>query len=416
MAAHWTFLVYMAGNNSLTEAASDDLGEMRKVGSSDAVKVLAFVKQESGPARHIVVGTSEATDVVEALAGDVDSGNPQTVVDFVRWGVAKAPAEKYALVLWNHGGGWEPDDFEQLYSEVRRDAAARLDTRETSRLRASPLARAFFTTTVKKVLGQPTAGERAICSDDGSGHSLDTIELGKLLKLVGQAIGHPLDLLGMDACLMSTLEVAFEAAPYATVVVGSEEPEPNAGWCYDQILADLAATPTMDPAALAKVVVDRYVASYKDSPGDWPVTQCALATAQLEQGAAALDRLGNALRTQVRQDYRPVQRAQAKGILQDATDLSLVDLARFCASLLTAANLQDELRAATTAAQAAVTAQPVVLAEGHLGPTTEGYGGVSVYFPAPTESVSKYYRDLRFAKQHRWDEFLRSYQRAVRGT
>src|SRR5581483_9715875 len=148
MVAHWTFLVYMAGNNSLTEAASDDLGEMRKVGSSDAVKVLAFVKQESGPARHIVVGTSEATDVVEALAGDVDSGNPQTVVDFVRWGVAKAPAEKYALVLWNHGGGWEPDDFEQLYSEVRRDAAARLDTRETSRLRASPLARAFFTTTV----------------------------------------------------------------------------------------------------------------------------------------------------------------------------------------------------------------------------------------------------------------------------
>jgi len=56
-----------------------------------------------------------------------------------------------------------------------------------------------------------------------------------------------------------------------------------------------------------------------------------------------------------------------------------------------------------------------VLAEGHLGPKVEGCGGVSLYLPSPTSStVSKHYKDLSFAKRHRWDEFLADYCRAVR--
>src|SRR5581483_8169943 len=293
MTARWTFMVYMAGNNSLSQAAGEDLRELQAVGSSPEVQVLTFVKQaDTGRARRLRVGKDGQNETAEDL-GPVDSGNPQTVVDFIRWGVQTAPAEKYAIVLWNHGGGWTPDDMDQLYSQAR--LATGVTRRELNRRANQNMARAFFSTTITKILAQPSEGERQICNDDGSGHSLDTLELGNVMKLAAQAIGHPVDLLGMDACLMSTLEVAYQAGPYATVVVGSEEPEPNAGWCYDQILADLAATPTMDAAALAKVVVERYVASYKDSPSDWPVTQCALATAQLEQGAAALDRLGNAL-------------------------------------------------------------------------------------------------------------------------
>ncbi len=31
--------------------------------------------------------------------------DPNTLKDFIRWGVETCPAEKYALVLWDHGGG-----------------------------------------------------------------------------------------------------------------------------------------------------------------------------------------------------------------------------------------------------------------------------------------------------------------------
>jgi hypothetical protein len=72
----------------------------------------------------------------------------------------------------------------------------------------------------------------------------------------------------------------------------------------------------------------------------------------------------------------------------------------------------------TEAAQSLITAlqaDDFVLAEGHLGPQVESCGGVTVYFPSPTDSVSPYYGDLRFANERGWDDFLGAYQRAIRG-
>jgi hypothetical protein len=106
MSAKWTFAVFMAGNNNLSHVAGIHLDEMRQVGSSDDVKVCAFVKQADGSgARRLVVGRSTGDEDVEEL-GDLDSGDPQTVVDFFRWTIATAPADRYAFILWNHGGGW----------------------------------------------------------------------------------------------------------------------------------------------------------------------------------------------------------------------------------------------------------------------------------------------------------------------
>jgi hypothetical protein len=119
VSAEWTFMVYMAGYNNLSAAAGTDLEEMRQVGSSDKVKLLTFVKQlDERSAYHILVGKNGKGEKKETL-GNKDSGDPQTVLDFIRWGVKTAPAKRYALVFWNHGSGWEPQDFEEIYSQVR---------------------------------------------------------------------------------------------------------------------------------------------------------------------------------------------------------------------------------------------------------------------------------------------------------
>jgi hypothetical protein len=55
-----------------------------------------------------------------------------------------------------------------------------------------------------------------------------------------------------------------------------------------------------------------------------------------------------------------------------------------------------------------------VLAEGHRGEKVKQCGGVTAYMPFPGLGISPYYKDLRFAKQHRWDSFLRNYHRAAR--
>src|SRR3954454_10835106 len=106
MTAKWTVMVYMAGFNDLTEFAAADLNEMRKIGLTRDVKTAVFIKQLGvRSARHILVGKNGQGEEHEEL-GNVDSGDPQVLLDFIRWAVRTAPAERYALVVWNHGSGW----------------------------------------------------------------------------------------------------------------------------------------------------------------------------------------------------------------------------------------------------------------------------------------------------------------------
>ncbi len=390
MAAKWNVMVYMAGFNNLTTFATKDLQEMRKVGSTKDVKLTAFIKRlEQQSAHHIVVGKNGQGEVREAV-GDIDSGDPQTMLDFVRWAAKTAPAEKYALIVWNHGSGFDVLDVDQLYAQPK----------------------SLFPTVVAEV-----TGERAIASDDGTNHSLDTIELNRVAKKVHEeVIKKPLEVLGMDACLMSNLEVAYEVEKHAKVVVGSEELEPGDGWPYTKILQDLNKNPDMDGAKLGEVIVDRYVASYRDAEEQWPITQCATKTSGVGELVDKLDDLAMALRKHMKdKGAKEVQRAQSRSVMFDG---ELVDVRTMCRELrrsitsgpvhAAAGKVIDELKADNG----------YVVDEGHLGQKVEGCGGVTVYWPAPIEglapedSMSPYYKDLRFAKKG-WDEFLRSYMRSA---
>lgn len=413
MKSAWTFMVYVAGFNNLSDFASKDLDEMRKVGSSDDVSIVVFIKQlGQASARYIRVG-KDGQNEQETDLGDVDSGNPQTLLDFIRWAAKNAPAERYGLVVWNHGSGWQPDDLQELYSDVR---ARRGDTGVTPRelgVRSSQqIARSVFSTTVERVLGLPTAGDRGIASDDGTGHSMDTVELGKVLGLAKETLGQPLALLGMDACLMSTFEVAYQARECVETVVGSEELEPGDGWPYTEILTELAADPAMTGSRLGAVVVRTYVDSYADRQDQWPVTQAAVDTGHIEDFAALINTLAAALTSSFGNltQVALITRAQAKSV---AFTGNLVDVKTFCQGLV-AAEISAEITSAAAAVLEALKPGRFVLAEAHRGPTVEQCGGVTLYFPPPLSAVSPFYADLDFAAG-RWDDFIIGYPRAVRG-
>jgi hypothetical protein len=407
----WTFMVYMAGFNNLSPAATEDLDEMRTVGSTDDVNIAVFVKRlDRESAERIVVrknGEGEEPDLI----GDADSGNPQTLLDFVRWAAKEAPADRYGLVVWNHGSGWSVDDLEEVYTQVRGQRGdSGVTTRELGVRSNQQIGRTLFKSSVAEVLAIPDMHARAIASDDGTGHSLDTIELRNALEKAVEAIGQPLDLLGLDACLMSTLEVAYEAQPYAKAVVGSEELEPGDGWPYELILADLAAEPSIDGAELGKRIVKHYLDSYANQQGQWPVTQCAISAAGIEGFAGELDGLSTALQGVLADDAAVTRVLRAHSRSPRFTG-ELVDLRAFCTNLA-GEGISDEVTSAAESVIQALAPNGYVLAEGHHGPTVDGVGGVTAYLPPPTEAPSQFYADLRFAKEHGWDEFIAAYRQS----
>ena len=390
--ADWTWMVYMAGDNNLSQAGDDDLEQMRAVGSTSHLNVLTQFDNagDQGTRRFLVGRNGESERLVDL--GETDSGSPETLVDFVRWAKENHPAQRYALILWNHGGGWAPSEIE----EIEREAPTRA---------ASKLRRTFFRSSLERILAVPV-NQRAICSDDGSGHSLDTAELGKALARIVTILGQPIDLLGMDACLMSNLEVAFEAAPHARVLVASEETEPARGWPYDTLLAALAETPSLAANELGARIVRAYVDSYAGDESASDVTQTALDLTKISDLTTPLDELASALTEEMAEAAVWLWSAQRHSA--SFGDGSLRDLTQLCRGL--EAKGSARIQQAAAAMRAAMASGPgrAVLAECHRGPKVEECGGLSIYLPFGAE-ISQYYAEVAFAQKTKWPMLLKAY-------
>lgn len=78
-----------------------------------------------------------------------------------------------------------------------------------------------------------------------------------ILKQAFSASGLHVDLLGFDACLMASLEVAGALQPYADYLLASQELEPGHGWHYGDIVKTL--TTTTDMPAIGRQLVDSFI-------------------------------------------------------------------------------------------------------------------------------------------------------------
>jgi hypothetical protein len=64
---------------------------------------------------------------------------------------------------------------------------------------------------------------------------------------------------GLDACLMSMLEVYNGLAPFSHYAVASQETEPALGWAYEYFLSNLVENPAMNGADLSQAIVEGYI-------------------------------------------------------------------------------------------------------------------------------------------------------------
>ncbi len=408
--AKWTFMVYMAGDNSLSTAGDKDLSEMRKVGSTKEVNVVAqFDNAGRRGTRRYLIQRKGKKDLVESF-GETDTGSPEVLSDFISWSAQKYPAERYALVLWSHGCGWEPTEIERL---AKSTGARAFSSREAVVRSASPIGKTFFRTSLERMLALPTTHERAICVDDGSGHSLDTIELGRVLSKAKESLGQPIDLLGMDACLMNNLEVAYQAKPFVHYMVASEESEPGDGWPYDRVLSGLIAQPDQPTSTLASQIVHSYINSYIEADYPDPITQAALDLSKIDPVVNVLDNLAETLIRCMPQAKVPI--LQTQQISARFWYNTLWDIADFCNKLPKAMPDLDIIQATDKVLEAITPGEDkFLIAEANNALSgepfmVEAFSGVSIYLPAMTK-VSQFYEELDFARDHKWLSMLQAYR------
>jgi len=408
----WTVMVYLAGDNNLDSAGVADLNEMKQVGSRECLNVLAQFDRAGATAattryllRH---GTSLSDDAVQSL-GETNMGDPAVLQGFLEWGITDYPAEHYLVVLWNHGSGWDDTNIYRTARSsglqvTRRGAVIREAEGRTrgqvadDHLRAvsARFRRSLFCTSVGAAVSQ-----RGIAFDDQAQDFLDNREVKRVLTAVKSQLNRKVDVLGMDACLMNMVEVAYQVRNSVGFVTGSEETEPGAGWPYNTILAGLAAKPSMTPRDLSRWIVTKYLAAYGMNSG---VTQSALDQSQAALVRTAVEALGKALRAglALASTYKAIHTARRK--VQQYYRPDYVDLVDYC-SQLKACSVPVALKQLCSGVIAAVT--PFVVQNGSKGATVSRSHGVSIYFP--TNGVSPLYQTLDFAKKSQWAKFIAAF-------
>ena len=403
----WTVMVYLAGDNNLDANGIDDLKEMKTVGTTANVNVIAqFDRAGAGvqTTRYCLQkGTSTEADAVESI-GETNTGSPEGLIDFITWGVKNYPADHYLLVLWNHGQGWDDTD---IYAG-ERGAGARLG--RPRRIRHS----LFKTSVVKaaKLTAQGGKVARAILLDDNAKDFLDNLEMKQVVAEANHLIGHKLDILGMDACLMNMAEVAYQVRESVQYTVGSEQTEPLDGWPYDTILQALSAKPDMAPSALCELIVKHYLASYKGSSE--AVTQSAMDLATTTAFAGAWKTMASALKAGLKNSTTRAAIVTVRNQVQEYDVPDNVDVIDLC-RLLKAAAVSSTIKSACDRVVKAVEGAPgLVLASGYSGAPMKGSHGVALYFP--TRTVSPLYANLDFTKKTGWGTFLKQYLLATRGS
>ncbi|MGB7210924.1 MAG: clostripain-related cysteine peptidase [Pyrinomonadaceae bacterium] len=224
----WTIMVYMAGDNNLSEDMITGLKGMKELMGHSNINLIALYDSNYPPVPVKIYEFSKASPG-HSRAKDLDlsyfesplsplprPANPQLesywIKSFVPLVTDHFPAEKYALILSGHSDG---------------------------------------------IIG------KTLLRDENPNVVLDVPKLEKILydaRPFDAVSGRrkKFDLLGFDGCLMSMVEIGYELRNVANVMVASEGNIPTTGWPYEKVLADLMGEPTMDECKFAEKIVEQY--------------------------------------------------------------------------------------------------------------------------------------------------------------
>lgn len=345
----YTIMVYMCGTDLESEegSATDDILEMLSAGLTPDGPVQVVI--ETGGTKEWYLEEVDADKNERWLVrGDTlvladeqdrqNMGDAGTLQSFLEFGIMNFPAQQYALILWDHGGG-------------------------------------------------ATSG---VCFDEYTDDYLTMSEIHEALERANAAVGgFPLRFVGFDACLMATIEMANHLKDYASYMIASEELEPGSGWDYATWLWYLEQDPFMDTETLGSIIVDSFVeTNLENDPYDY-VTLSMLDLSKIDAVTSELENIGAGLSEalesgELRAISRKRQNMRSFGDFTEDNTSDMVDLYHF-------AQVFADLSGVDIGAFESALDEAVVYSR--YSDNLDHVGGISILLPLETRESFQEYSD-----------------------
>ena len=194
----FTLLIYLCGSDleSRSGKASANIAEMQEAEIDKNINVV--VQTGGSTSWQDIEVSAQSTDrfliktggkqMIDRITVKRNFGDSKTLSEFIKFGVERYPADKYGLILWNHGAG----------------------------------------------------SVKGVCFDANFGYDgLTLSEIKESLESTKEIIGKKFEFIGLDACLMATYDMACIIEPYADYMIASQEIEPSSGWDYKTVISNL---------------------------------------------------------------------------------------------------------------------------------------------------------------------------------
>jgi len=358
----WTYLVYLDGDNNLDTWGDYSLNLMKNGVTDDANVNVIVLYDHYGSGAHLLQVTSSGITTLSDY-GEPDMANPAVLQSFLSWGVQNYPAEHYAVVLWDHGGGW------------------------------------------KDVIYDATSNDRMLISD-----------LNNAMMAVTSSLNRKFDVTIFDACLMSMAEVADQLRPVTNYLVASEQSVQDKGFPYDAMLQQLSAQSSMDSWAYSKLIADDYYSFYINTHGKSVLSVSAIDENKLPGLVSAVDNLSATLIANMATYHGQVESArsnaqhQIEGINGEFWYVDLHDFADQIAFRINDATIDSQAAAVSASVES-------TLYERHSHNLDGKAYGIAINFPPnlsrymDKNNLAQNYQgvNLVFTEETHWDEMLLEY-------
>ncbi len=376
----WTVMVYLNGDNNLEPFALIDMEEMRKGADPSTTNLLVLVDRASGytkedgdwqDTRYYQLVSDEARGnhwKLLAQRGEGNMGDPAMLAGFIEHSVKDFPADRYGLILWDHGGGWSNHSNDDLAPGV-----------------------------------------------PGSQDFLSLPELHGALSAATRSTGiSKLDLLGFDMCLMAQLEIMTELKDLADYMIASEAVEPGDGWPYNTVMKHFSKA--IETSETGK----RIVASFNDYYVSRSEPVHTLSLFKLDQVPALIHSLDAVLEEINRPDqWQPLTRSiyfsESYYDLGDSRrgtnalqSIDLMDLFQNYLSMVPEFNEKPSWK------KFVEDFNSVVLTTQN-SPVHKLSKGISIYAPIRSELMNNSYQTLELSTSSNWAGMIQSLHAAQKG-
>lgn len=373
----WNFLVFMNGDNDLEDYVVHDLNELEAGVQSDDMNVLVQADRTpdyddsdgdwTGVRRYRIEPDSDIKVVrspVLTEMGELDMGDPAVLSEFLSWAAEEYPAEHTALVLWDHGSGWQ---LVGHHDDETPPPPPGISWDET----------------------------------DGGFISIANGELAGALAPMADAHGK-FELIAFDACNMATWEVAVALAPYGRAM---EAAETTVGWegiQYTSALTFLSETPDATGQMLATQMAEDEVKSGQE------MTASAIDLDHIDELAAAIDAIAVAALAEPRLNAAVLAARTDAGTADKEWHDYYIDIGSFAKEF--AVNAPDDATLGTGVADALASTVLGAYAKQPYLWTTGLYGMMDAN---NNLQVKRYHEGegARWAQLTHWDELMQSWVR-----